>query len=927
MMQSSYVRIPLILFLAGSLMLPTFRFVVSAQQETRDEAFSAKADHLLKAVRHAAEEDQAAEAEGRLTRDGSAITRLSRRAAVGRKADGTVSVRVAVQLIGNSAAELNAAGFAVGSRIGDVATVTTEVERLPELAALSTVRKISASVYRHPRNDRARQAIGVDNSAGQRVVSQTGRGVVVGIIDTGIDFRHLDFTVPGSAGRQTRIKALLDMTVYSSTATDWNYALPGQTANIGHLYTTADINAALQQSSKPAQSADIVKERDKAGHGTHVAGTAAGNGLASPTSGTYAGMAPEADLIIVKASRENDGNDGFAIDDIINGLSFIRQKAAELGEPFVINLSLGGHGGSPHDGTDPDERAIDNLINSGAGRAVCVAAGNEGQSGIHASGNVTQGGNVALTVTDPSNPQTFTLYYPNTDRFSLTVTLPNGTTLNSGTFNGNPVSNQYITIYNATDDKQDSDPSNDQSSLFVDINSGAESLGSNWTFTLHGTSVSGGHFEAWVDDGSFAAPYADDSKEVGSPGTSRGAITVGAYVTRSASQTIGNYAYFTSPGPTADGRQKPDISTPGYYLYSSRSTDMTGANASSGTIGTGSNAPTDSTHYIGFAGTSMATPVTTGAVVLLMQANRSLTTDQVKQAIFNNATHDGFTGGVWEPHFGNGKLNIAAALNSVAPAQTNPIDDARVFVTQHYRDFLNREPDAGGLAYWTNQITGNSSNTPAPCAAGDANCMLRRRIGVSAAFFIEQEFQLTGSYVYRMYTTSLGRQPTYAEFNSDRNQVVANANLDQSKAAFADAWVQRPAFINKYGANPAPDVFVDALLSTLKAYDGVDLSAKRATYLGELGGGASRGQIVREMAEDTAVQSAEYNPSFVLMQYFGYLRRDPEQGGYLFWLNVLNNREPNNYRGMVCSFITSAEYQLRFGSVVTHSNQECAAAQ
>jgi hypothetical protein len=174
-----------------------------------------------------------------------------------------------------------------------------------------------------------------------------------------------------------------------------------------------------------------------------------------------------------------------------------------------------------------------------------------------------------------------------------------------------------------------------------------------------------------------------------------------------------------------------------------------------------------------------------------------------------------------------------------------------------------------------------------------------------------------------MYTSTLGRQPNYAEFIADRSQIVAGANLAQSKAAFADSWTQRSAFINKYGANPAPDSFVDALLATLAAYDGVNLLSKRATYISELQGGASRGQIAREAAEEAAVQTAEYNPSFVLMQYFGYLHRDADAGGYQFWLNVLNNKQPNNYRGMVCAFITAAEYQLRFASVVSRSNQDC----
>ena len=258
-----------------------------------------------------------------------------------------------------------------------------------------------------------------------------------------------------------------------------------------------------------------------------------------------------------------------------------------------------------------------------------------------------------------------------------------------------------------------------------------------------------------------------------------------------------------------------------------------------------------------------------------------------------------------------------------ATTNTNPIDDAQTFVTQHYRDFLNREPDTSGLAYWSEQIDGNSANSPPACAAGDRTCVLQRRLGVSAAFFVENEFQLTGSYVHRMYTTTLGRQPTYAEFSADRNQIVAGANLAQSKAAFAEAWTQRPVFINKYGANPTPESFVDALLATLHTYDGVDLASKRASYVSELQSGASRGQIAREMVEDAAVQMAEYNPSFVEMQYFGYLHRDPDAGGYQFWLNVLNNKEPNNYRAMVCAFITAAEYQLRFAAVVSHSNSDC----
>ncbi len=107
----------------------------------------------------------------------------------------------------------------------------------------------------------------------------------------------------------------------------------------------------------------------------------------------------------------------------------------------------------------------------------------------------------------------------------------------------------------------------------------------------------------------------------------------------------------------------------------------------------------------------------------------------------------------------------------------------------------------------------------------------------------------------------------------------------------------------------------------------VDLFAERATLISRYHAGhsmnESRALVVRELADNASFSSAVYNQSFVLMQYFGYLRRSPDTAGYNFWLNVLNNSDRNNYRGMVCSFITSAEYQRRFSSVVTHSNAEC----
>jgi len=261
------------------------------------------------------------------------------------------------------------------------------------------------------------------------------------------------------------------------------------------------------------------------------------------------------------------------------------------------------------------------------------------------------------------------------------------------------------------------------------------------------------------------------------------------------------------------------------------------------------------------------------------------------------------------------KTTAEATTTVVSSSLQNSIDDPRFFVRQQYLDFLNREPDQGGFDYWTSLITS--------CPSGDAKCINSKRVSVSAAFFIEQEFQDTGSYVYRFYKGSLGRQPAYGEFVQDRSRVIGGTNLEASKAAFAETWTQRAEFLAKYPAALTADQFVDALLQTVKQTSGVDLTSQRQTFVNQLQAGGTRGQVIRAVVDAKAFQAAEYNRAFVLMQYFGYLRRDPDTGGYNFWLDILNNRVPNNYRSMVCAFITSAEYQLRFSSVVTRTDQVC----
>jgi hypothetical protein len=259
---------------------------------------------------------------------------------------------------------------------------------------------------------------------------------------------------------------------------------------------------------------------------------------------------------------------------------------------------------------------------------------------------------------------------------------------------------------------------------------------------------------------------------------------------------------------------------------------------------------------------------------------------------------------------------FTATPDSVQTA--NPLDTDMYFVRQQYLDFLGREPDKDGLLYWTSELD--------RCGT-DAACLSSRRIGVAAAFFKEKEYQETGSYVYRLYKGALGRQLSYDEFSTDRKQVIGGDDLETSKETFANAFVLRPEFTQKYDQATGAESFVDTLLASIQQTSGADLSGQRSAIIESYNGGVDLNQrrslALRKAIDVAAFKDAEYNPSFVLMEYFGYLKRDPEKQGFDFWLNVLNNKEPNNYLGMVCSFITSAEYQQRFSAVTTHSNREC----
>jgi hypothetical protein len=288
--------------------------------------------------------------------------------------------------------------------------------------------------------------------------------------------------------------------------------------------------------------------------------------------------------------------------------------------------------------------------------------------------------------------------------------------------------------------------------------------------------------------------------------------------------------------------------------------------------------------------------------------------------------------------------SITVTDNDTVQPTTNPYDDAQYFVRQNYFDFLGREPDSGGLAYWTAQIT--------QCGS-DQVCIRNKRIDVSNAFFFEVEYQQTAAYVFRLFRAAYGNNqpslnpdnsntveakklPSYAAFSQDRARIIGGSGLAQSQLDLANLLVQRAEFLAKYPAALTDAQFVDALLAGIKSDSGVDLASLRDALI-TISSQGGRGAVLYRVANEDGTGTngginnrvfidAEYNRAFVFSQYTGYLRRDADIGGFLFWLNQVNRyplRDLGGQHAMVCSFITSKEYQLRFSPLVTHTNQEC----
>ncbi len=561
------------------------------------------------------------------------------------------AVTVLVEYSGDPAA-LEAAGLTIRGIAGDVVTGTIALGDLEKLAAVEEVRRVEAARAMHPELDlsvvEARANLVHVGPPGRR-----GAGVIVGIVDSGCDYTHPSFRRGDGTSRILLI---------------WDQGLiPGageaSPAGFGYgvEYGNVQINAALASANPFA----LVRHQDVAPqHGTHVTGIAAGDGSAAGQgmpSGTFVGVAPEADIILV--ANASNGAEGLGTSaNTLDAVNYIFQQAQLRRQPCAINMSLGDNLG-PHDGTSLLERGLDNLL-GGPGRAFVKSAGNAGADRVHAEGNVASGTTVDLRFNQPAgdnSPNQIDLWYEGADAFRVTVIDPAGAA--AGPVNVGAATTTALPGGNSVRiDHRGNDVFNGDKRVFMTFAPGAAGAmrAGNWIIRIAGvSSPSGGRFDAWIQRGAaiptFLAPHESQSRTISTPGTALEVITAANYITRGAG--VGSLASSSSRGPTRDNRAAPTVAAPGSTIISAAG-----------------HFPPGGDPYKGMSGTSMAAPHITGAIALMFQKNPDRTQAQVKACLESSARQDAFTGPVPNTAWGAGKMDVAAAVDCVpTPGLVGPL--------------------------------------------------------------------------------------------------------------------------------------------------------------------------------------------------------------------------------------------------------------
>lgn len=531
------------------------------------------------------------------------------------------------------------AATALAGRVGDGGA---EVERLSDrflsvraepdvllaLADRGDVRRVQTKKLAQPHLDAVLPDVGLPARPDRpRPVEEDGTGVLVGIVDSGFDLSHPVFR--DAAGR-LRVEALLD-----------------QTLPVPREFGTAELETAWAGGTGPGS--------DENGHGTHVASIAAGSRFRGRE-----GVAPGARFLLVKTNfRDTD-----------TAVSWVFTTAGA--RPCAVNLSLGHHFGA-HDGTDAEERLHARL--AGPGRVVVVSAGNERADDIHLGGRFAGGETeeVPFDLLRQSDGTAFvvlTLWHPRADRFRIALVAPSGEVFTEPP-RGQAVrrTSGPVQIEMAQQPHPLGDAVQHQVALDVPASAGAAAL-RGWRVRITCTAATVGRIDGWFHNSGFAVfgahPLREQARTVGLAATGSGCLAVASHVTRTAWRSdagelrdtrlvVGRSSPFSSLGPTRDGRPKPDVSAPGQMI--------TAALAAGSESAADDRFAATADGVLTIAGTSMAAPVVTGAVAMLLQQKPDRGLADVRDLLARTVRRDAHTGpGPWDPVYGLGKLDVAAAL-------------------------------------------------------------------------------------------------------------------------------------------------------------------------------------------------------------------------------------------------------------------------
>ena len=546
-----------------------------------------------------------------------------------------------------------------------VVSGSVSIDQLDDLLAEDWLDIIEAPKQLFPELDLSGADVGV-RPLHTVVPTVRGTNVLVGVIDGGIDFRHDDFRLPDGT---SRIRFLWDQSAAS---------VAGGRVPFGREYTKADLDASLRTNPAPIP----VNHTDPGGHGTHVAGIAAGNGRTS--NGQFMGMAPDAELVIV-ALRSDAGTLGESAS-AVAACQYVVDRAREVGRPVAINMSLGNNGGG-HCGEMPLETAMDNLARQ-PGVVLVKSAGNEQTWRIHASGTVTQGGAARRQFESSGNnsqQDVFEVWFDGRDRIGIAVQPPGAAV---------PTANDFVlptgmnTFQTPADNRVRIDAQNVDSGgtgdvramVFIMRGAAPRIQPGRWSLHFLGNQIGAdGRFHVWIErvarggggaeQTRFTPADNDPTCTISIPGTARRIITVGSYATRfDGDVAVGELSRFSSRGPSRYGLRKPELSAPGETIASALSAASGGQPFAQG--------------YTLMPGTSMAAPHVTGAAALVLEINPQFTCEQIKQLLVRAARRDGAAAGAPDDSWGSGRLTVQRAVELARTVRFPLVQNAQVNGTQ-----------------------------------------------------------------------------------------------------------------------------------------------------------------------------------------------------------------------------------------------------